>query len=65
MRKETPEQSLEWYQHNFHENCEACHERIEVHAFRAKQNGNRRAVYGHCTKEGCRKKNAEVCYLGT
>jgi hypothetical protein len=55
--------TLEWYMKNFRENCEACHERIVVHAFRAKGK-LRKAIYGHCEKDGCRKKNDEIAYLG-
>lgn len=55
--------TLEWSMAHFHENCEACHERIVVHAFR-KKGKFRKAVYGACWKDGCRKRGQEVCYLG-
>ena len=64
MRVAENTETLEWHQTHFRESCEACHQKIIVHAFRPKCKF-RRATYGHCETIGCRKRMMEVCYLGS
>lgn len=58
------EESLEHYQRSFKEKCFKCNEPVEVHAFRPRKNGNRKAIYAHCQNQDCAKRNMEICYLG-
>lgn len=63
-KEEVGERSLEYYIDNFHETCEACGQKVVVHAFRKRTPVKKQAIYASCANKGvCRKAGWEICYL--
>jgi hypothetical protein len=44
--------------------CESCNHEVTIYAARSKTTKHRKAVYGRCETEGCRKKGRKICYAG-